>query len=87
MRWFYAFIACCLYGGMCGLTTAAAQDAQRARKDREDAEGALLFYRTRVYESERMLESCIVMYSDAEKTNDRCHKHLKACLGVTEFGK
>jgi hypothetical protein len=83
-RYIYALLACILYGGMCGVTTGAAQEMKKAQEERDNAEDASAFYRARLHESGNMLQTCIHQYTEASKVEDRCHRMLKVCLRVDE---
>lgn len=87
MRIFYAIVACCMYGAMCGATTGAAQEMKKAQEERAEAEDAALYFRARAAQADSNLNACIQMYADASKTEDRCQRHLKSCLGVEAFGR
>lgn len=87
MRIFYVAVACIMYGSMCGVTTGAAQEMVKAQEARAEAEDAAMYFRARAAQSDVNLNACIRLYADAEKTEDRCQRHLKSCLSVTPFGR
>ena len=87
MRIFYAVLAVVLYGAGCGALVGTAQEALRAREQRNEAEDSAAWARSERVQAERNLNACIQMYSDAQKVEDRCQRRLKRCLGVEEFGK
>lgn len=87
MRIFYAVLGIMLYGGLCGVTVGSAQEALRAREQRDEAEDISAHARSERLQVERSLNSCIQMYADAQKVEDRCQRRLRRCLGVEEFGK
>lgn len=82
MRYFYGFLACCMFGAMCGLTTGAAQVALRARAARDSAEDSAAYARARSTQADRNLNACIQLYADAERVEDHCQRKLMLCLGV-----
>lgn len=87
MRYFYAFLAACMYGAMCGVTVGSAQEMQRAQQAEEVAQDASEYYRARMVQSEANLNSCIKLYADAEKVEDNCQARLRTCMRVEEFGR
>lgn len=87
MRYLYRALLSGFLGGLCALVFVAAKDAQAAREARDAAQDAMVFYQTRLLESEHGNQQCIDMFVQANLTEDRCMRHLKKCLGVPEFGK